>query len=249
MTMMRFVTWVLDSIKLLQKSLVPLAAQVELVHYMSAYMVAELCFPGVQSVEWLGIIFTVWKLGPPVLGSAEAQFAKALKDDDSLFVEKSRTSLLTKCEKQVMGQCLWRDRIAFLRESDNNGVLEQPCAALTLGWRKACGLWPAFLIKKMDLLGGRQGQLHLQSVWGSFYQRGQSFSATKEYLRPVWAFQAPHVLMWWYHFSFREISLVGQEKNVTGVCFVYSKRLNIDLGVRWSRCLLAWRESVHGPSK
>jgi hypothetical protein len=204
--------------KLLQKSLVPLAAQVELVHYMKRLYGSGALFSWSAVCRMTGNNFHGPETGPPVLESAEAQFAKALKDDDSLFVEEEQNLFID----EVRETSLWANAFEEIelhsyRESDNNSVLEQPCAALT-AW-VAEGLWTmtGFLDKEDGPLGWTSRPAAFAVCMRILLSARAIIQRNKRVLTSGVSIQAPHVLVVDDITSALERFLsLGQEKNVHG---------------------------------
>ncbi|KIN07335.1 hypothetical protein OIDMADRAFT_108260 [Oidiodendron maius Zn] len=75
---------------LLQRSFIPLAARVELVNHIKRLHGGNLLFYWSSICRMTGNDLYSSKVGFPLLESAEAQFSRALKNDDSLFVEEEQ---------------------------------------------------------------------------------------------------------------------------------------------------------------
>lgn len=117
--------------RLLQKSVVPLAARVELVTYCKRVYGSSPLFAWSAICRVTGNDLHVSETEPPVLESAKSQFSKALKNDDSLFVEEEQNLFID----EVRETHLWARAV---EEADLQSTLEthvglawaQPCAAL-----------------------------------------------------------------------------------------------------------------------
>lgn len=117
--------------KLLHRSLVPLAARVELVNYVKRLQGSNSVFAWNAVYRMTGNHMHPSEFRVHPLEPASAQFARALKDNDSLFIEEDQNLFVD--EVREIG--LWSNAFAeidlrFDPGFDTDGTWEQSCIAL-----------------------------------------------------------------------------------------------------------------------
>lgn len=118
--------------RLLQKSLVPLAARVELMEYAKKLYGHSTLFAWSVILRMTGSNLHASGSSLPQLDSAGIQFSNALKDDDSLFIEEEQNLFID----EVRETNLWSKAFEGLGvqsrpQSDAGTAWVQPCAALS----------------------------------------------------------------------------------------------------------------------
>ena len=118
---------------LLQRSLVPLAARVELVNYIKRLFGSSLLFYCSLVYRLTGNDLHASEVGLPLLEPAEAHFSRALKDDDSLFVEEEQNLFIDEVrETRLWAKVLEETDLQSCSETDLDSSWEKAYTALAV---------------------------------------------------------------------------------------------------------------------
>ena len=117
--------------KLLQRSLVPLAARVELIKHIKRTYGSSALFSWATVCRMTGNDLQATETGLPLLEPVGPQFTKALRDNDSLFVEEEQNLFID----EVREAGLWSNAFEEIDlhscpDTDIDAVWGQPFAAL-----------------------------------------------------------------------------------------------------------------------
>lgn len=130
--------------RLLQKSLVPLAARVELVNYAKRLYGHSLLFAWSVILRMTGSDLHPSDSLLPRLEPVEIQFSKALKDDDSLFVEEEQNLFID----EVRETSLW------IKAFESLGVQSRPKTDAETVWVQPCAALSAWIVDGLMLMTG-----------------------------------------------------------------------------------------------
>lgn len=118
---------------LLQRSLVPLAARVELVNHIKRLHGSNLLFYWSSICRVTGNDLYSSKVGFPLLESAEAQFSRALKNDDSLFVEEEQNLFIDEVrETRLWAKVFEETDLPFFSEANFDSSWGKAYTALSV---------------------------------------------------------------------------------------------------------------------
>ena len=140
--------------KLLQRSLVPLAARVELIKYIRRTYRSSALFSWSAVCRMTGNDLQATEAGLPLLEPPGPQFTKALRDNDSLFVEEEQNLFID----EVREANLWSNAFEEIDlnscpDTDINTVWEQPFAALVAWVKEGLSTMTGLLGKEDGPLG------------------------------------------------------------------------------------------------
>jgi hypothetical protein len=201
-----------------QKSLVPLEARVELVSHIKHLYGSSLLFYWSSICRMTGNDLYESDARAPVLESAEAQFSRALKDDDSLFVEEEQNLFID----EVRETRLWAK--AF----EETGLQPHSKTDVHSSWGKAytdLALWVtdglATMASLLDRDDGPLGWTSRPAVFAVCMRvllSAKAITLHNERWLMSDSSQQDHIAFWSEDIAaaLKRFNLVGREKNIHG---------------------------------
>lgn len=140
--------------KLLKRSLVPLAAQLELVEYIKHLYGGRAAFQWSAACRMTGHTFQNLKIESHLPTSARVQFCTVLKENDSLFIEEEQNLFIDEIREARIWSNAFKDvDLGPYTTADINTLWEPPFSALTSWVEDGLSIMMDLLIKEDGPLG------------------------------------------------------------------------------------------------